>query len=178
MWLGSAWYILTISSLDLRKANTDPAPRKGIFLKPTSRTENTTSNSSEAAHTHQSNTNSNFVHIGLNIWPKCTPMMDDTFLVEVRFRLPVISTKLAGVHVGAEGGWTKIYTWPAPSSPGGAQMGASRTTDLLEFYSEFGPRIGLEKMARAGVDISSDSVSVITSALTIRNIAPSSGHFF
>ena len=56
-------------------------------------------------------------------------------------------------------------------------MGASRTTDLLEFYSEFGPRIGLEKMARAGVDISSDSVSVITSALTIRNIDPSSGHF-
>ena len=57
-------------------------------------------------------------------------------------------------------------------------MGASRTTDLLEFYSEFGPRIGLEKMARAGVDISSDSVSVITSALTIRNIDPSSGHLF
>ena len=56
-------------------------------------------------------------------------------------------------------------------------MGASRTTDLLEFYSEFGPRIGLEKMARAGVDISSDSVSVITSALTIRNIDPSSSHF-
>ena len=57
-------------------------------------------------------------------------------------------------------------------------MGASRTTDLLEFYSEFGPRIGLEKMARAGVDISGDSVSVITSALTIENIDPSSGHFF
>ena len=162
----------------LRKANTDPAPRKGIFLKPTSRTENTTSNSREAAHTHQSNTNSNFVNIGLNIWPKCTPMMDDTFLVEVRFRLPVISTKLARVHVGAEGGWSKIYTWPAPSSPGGAQMGASRTTDLLEFYSEFGTRIGLEKMALPGVDISGDSVSVITSALTIENIDPSSGHFF
>ena len=57
-------------------------------------------------------------------------------------------------------------------------MGASRTTDLLEFYSEFGPRIGLEKMARAGVDISGDSVSVITSALTIENIDPSSGLFF
>ena len=56
-------------------------------------------------------------------------------------------------------------------------MGASRTTDLLEFYSEFGPRIGLEKMARAGVDISGDSVSVITSALTIENIDPSPGHF-
>ena len=57
-------------------------------------------------------------------------------------------------------------------------MGASRTTDLLEFYSEFGTRIGLEKKARAGVDISGDSVSVITDALTIQNIDPSSGHFF
>jgi len=38
--------------------------------------------------------------------------------------------------------------------------------------------LALKKMARAGVDISSDSVSVITSALTIRNIDPSSGHFF
>ena len=57
-------------------------------------------------------------------------------------------------------------------------MGASRTTDLLEFCSEFGTRVGLEEKARAGVDISGDSVSVITSALTIRNIDPSSGFFF
>ena len=57
-------------------------------------------------------------------------------------------------------------------------MGASQTTGLLEFYSEFGPRIGLEKMARAGVDISGDSVSVITNALTIENIDPSSGLLF
>ena len=105
-------------------------------------------------------------------------MMDDTFLVEVRFRLPVISTKLAGVHVGAEGGWSKTYTWVAPSSPEGAQIDAFRSTDLLEFYSEIGTRIGLEKMALPGVDISGDSVSVITSALTIENIDPSSGHFF
>ena len=49
-------------------------------------------------------------------------------------------------------------------------MGASRTTDLLEFYSEFGTRIGLEKMALPGVDISGDSVSVITSVLTVENI--------
>ena len=128
----------------LRKANTDPAPRKGIFLKPTSRTENITSSSSEAAHSHQSNTNSNFVNIGLNIWPKCTPMMDDTFLVEVRFRLPAISTKLTGVHMGAEGGWSKTYTWAVPSSREGAQIDASRSTDLLEFYSEIGTRIALK----------------------------------
>ena len=80
-------------------------------------------------------------------------MMDDTFLVEVRFRLPVISTKLAGVHVGAEGGWSKTYNWAAPSSPEGAQIEASRSTDLLKFYSEIGTIIGLEKMASAGVDI-------------------------
>ena len=35
----------------MREANTDPAPRKGVFLKPTSRTENTASNSSDATHT-------------------------------------------------------------------------------------------------------------------------------
>ena len=35
----------------MRKTNTDPDPRKGFFLKPTSHTENTTSNSSEATHT-------------------------------------------------------------------------------------------------------------------------------
>ena len=80
-------------------------------------------------------------------------MMDDTFLVEVRFRLPVINTKLAGVHVGAEGGWSKTYDWAAPSSPEGAQIEASRSTDLLKFYFEIGTRIGLEKMATAGVDI-------------------------
>ena len=79
--------------------------------------------------------------------------MDDTFSVEVRFRLPAISTKLTGVHVGAEGGWSKTYTWVAPSSPEGAQIDTFRSTDLLEFYSEIGTRIGLEEKASAGVDI-------------------------
>ena len=99
-------------------------------------------------------------------------MMDDTFSVEVRFRLPAISTKLTGVHVGAEGGWSKTYTGVAPSSPEGAQIDAFRSTDLLEFYSEFGTRIGLEKWPHLGSIFSGDSVSVLTSVLTIAKSTP------
>ena len=66
----------------LRIASKYPAPGTACFLHATSRTENTTSSSSKAAHTHQSNTSSICVYIDFRIFTKvhfhdehqkCTP---------------------------------------------------------------------------------------------------------